>query len=1256
MNPLFRNSLSFTKLLFSGALLFTLLPIHAQKSSLITSSVDESTRVTLAGNVRAITRSGTDLGRAPDSEPTGTMMLVLGRSAAQQTSLDSYVMSASTPGSANYHHWLTPSAYNTRFGATSEDVAIVESWLASHGFTVQQVASAGNVIRFSGTMGGVSSAFQTEIHTYLVGGIKHLANATAPSVPSAIAPIVRGIASLNDFQPKSQAIRAGHATYKSKGDSQRPELTVYGPTSFGGQLSGNPNYDVYYLPAAGDAAKIYDAPNSAMNSTYSGTTWTGSGVTIGIAGDSNLSPEAVSDIARYRSFFLNETLTQAQADAQLPSVVVDGVDPGVNSDILEALVDVEQAEAFAPQALTKLYIASNTNLQSGLILAIQRAVNDNAVSILNVSFGECEQDLGAGTNALLNEVYEQAAAEGITITAAAGDTGSAGCDSSTASFGATAAAGLAVNGLASTPWNVAVGGTDFDVLYTTNLTTISQYVEVPSGPSTQLGTPPYFSSAVGYIPEEPWNDSSSSFTTYADNTPYKFGNGPENTIAGGGGLSSVAVCSGTISSSTGDCSGTMSGYAKPAFQASLTPVDLVRDIPDVSLFSGSFMSDDGYSPDFNAAWSICSDNTVNGDTDTYSDCVPQSGTVGCDGTCAISNLDTSTTPVGGTSTSAPSMAGILALVIQHQGGQRLGQADYGIYNLAATDPGIFHDITEGNNSVLCAAGSANCGSNGFIDGYNAGTGYDYATGIGSLDIAKFVNAWSSISFASTSTSLTAGTSASSLSSSAIAAAHGTTIYFNVSVSPTAATGNVVLTTTSTQENSDSIMTAPVVNGVASFSTQALPAGTYTLYARYGGDTTHSASQSQGIPVNITSETSSIQLNLNVYSAQTGALIATSPSTAVYGSQYTLNVTPFGNSEGLDKGNPATGTITLSLGGVQLGSVALNSEGTASYTLPSSSLIPGTKYALTASYSGDGSYNASSVSSSITITQDPVFVGSFVPTTGTVWTTTSDQETAVIIEAYSDGAVPTGTVTFALNGTTLATNPVANATSNAGVVGFGGSIDILPSQIGAGNTATITATYSGDANYAPATFSTSVSVAGVSDASFTLAGAGTITISTPGQTGSATVNVTPTNGFGGTVSFTCVATGTSSANAPACSIPASVNVSGTAAQPVTVTVSTTTGTTAAINETNPLFIRLGGGLSLASLMIFIIPNRSRRWAGGLCVLLLLLLIPTTGCGSKASTTGSTGGGSTGTPSGTYTYTITGSHGTTTSSTTLSVVVQ
>jgi subtilase family serine protease len=1240
----------FTRLLFAVSLLIALAQLHAQRARII-QPVDDTARVTLRGSLHPLAQAEFDRGQVSDSDSTGTLLLVLGRSAEQQAALDSYVKSASMPGTALYRQWLLPTEYGIRFGARPDDIATVKTWLESNGFTIEQVSPAANVIRFSGNMGAVRAAFHTDIHRYEVNGKLHLANGSAPSIPAALAPVVRGIAALNDFYPKPHVIRGGHASTTTKPGAVRPELTIYGPSNWGTE-----NYDVYYLPGAGDAATIYDTPNKAMNSAYSGTTWNGAGVTIGIAGDSNLSASAIADVANYRSMFLNEPLATAVTDAQLPNVVVDGNDPGATSDELEALVDVEMAEAFAPKALTTLYTSANTDLQYGLFLAMQRAVDDNTVSILNISFGACEQDLGAGGNAFINEIYEQAAAQGISITVSSGDSGSAGCDSSWVSFSAAASSGLAVNGFASTPWNVAVGGTDFDVLYSTSLSSVEQYIQAPSTTATLLGNPPYYGTALSYIPEEPWNDSTEVFTTFANNAPYKYGNGPENTLAGGGGMSSAAICSGTISSS-GSCSGSMSGYKKPAFQTSLTPVDSVRDVPDVSFFSGSFMSDDGYSQYFNAAWSICSDNTVNGDSYSYTDCVTASGTTGCGGTCSVNGQVTTTSAVGGTSTAVPSMAGILALVIQSQGGQRLGQADYGIYNLAANHPSDFHDITQGNNSVLCTAGSTNCGSNSFMAGYNAGKGYDLATGIGSIDVAKFVNDWGTVKFATTTTTLAAGTSASSLSTSPLTVAHGSIVYFQVGVSPSTASGNVVLTSDNSQENSDGIITAAISNGVASFSTQALPGGTYTLYARYGGDTGNASSQSQGIQVTVLPENSSMQFNLNVYDAKTGDLTAISPASAVYGSQFYANISPYGGTEGLAKGNPATGTLTLSQNGAQLTTITLDSQGVANYEFTSSTLSPGT-YTLAAAYSGDSSYKASTTTQKLTITKAPVSAIAG-PTNGSTVQSTANVEVGSTITVYSYGVAPAGSLAVQMNGTSLGTVNVTNGSvvfeseQNASA-----GIAVTASQIGVGNSATFTIAYNGDSNYQGAgPFNTTVTVAEPVNAALALSTSGNITITTPGQSGTSMLTVTPSNGFGGSVSLTCALTsGAVSSYNPTCSIPSSVSISGTAAQTASITVSTTASTTANVRKRTAVLTELGGGgIVFAGVLIIFVPRRRKLWLPMFCFVALGAALLTIGCSAGGGSIGP-GGGSSGTPAGTYTFTITGANGSISGVTTQTVTIQ
>src|SRR6202041_3688707 len=113
----------------------------------------------------------------------------------------------------------------------------------------------------------------------------------------------------------------------------------------------------------------------------------------------------------------------------------------------------------------------DSEFQPGIFLAIYRAIDDNTVNILSLSYGECEASLGAAGNLQILNAWEQAAAQGITVTVSSGDSGSAGCDNPDTE--SVASRGFAVNGLASTPYTVAVGGTDFDALVNNFSTYIS---------------------------------------------------------------------------------------------------------------------------------------------------------------------------------------------------------------------------------------------------------------------------------------------------------------------------------------------------------------------------------------------------------------------------------------------------------------------------------------------------------------------------------------------------------------------------------------------------------------------------------------------------------------------------------------------------------------------------------------------------------------------------------------------------------------
>ena len=1217
--------LAFTGMAFAAATsLFATSSLASESvapSVRIVEPVSDARLTTLRANVHPLAQARFDQGAAPASMATGRMMLLLRRSDVQETALRHYLDELQNPSSPNYRKWLTPETLGKSYGVSDQDLASVKGWLESRGLHVESVPAARNLIVFSGTVGALQTTFHTSIHTYQVQGEKHFANAVDPQIPTALAQVVAGVSPMNDFRAKPQHHMGPRGVYDAESKRIKPQLTLQGCGN-----SSNPCNDVinYLYVVPSDAATIYDTPVTTLNAHYAAThNWDGSGITIGIVGYSNI-PSA--DVLNYRKAFLND------ADpAHLPTVIVDGNDPGVlqGGYADEALLDTEISGGLAPGASINYYTAETTVLQDGLGLAILRALDDNNVNILSASYGNCEAALGASGNYQFLSFWEQAAAQGITVTVSTGDNGSASCDDPNSET--LASGGLAVSGLASTPFNIAVGGLDFAVLGTG----FNNYVT-----TTSSGAPPYYETALGYIPEVPWNDSVVTDGTVAANVAYKDSSGNTNIVAGSGGKSSVAYCA-AGNAADGSCPGPLSGYPKPGFQSSLTSNDGVRDIPDVSFFASNGA--------YNAVWTFCSDNVTNGDTTaTYTDC--QTSSTG------VLTSDTSFGGIGGTSASTPAFAGMLALVAQSQGGIRLGQAANVLYNLAANHYGaVFHDTTVGNNSVPCSANSSDCGSNGFVTGYDTATGYDYASGLGSVDATALVANWSLAAFTATNTALTAGTSSSSLSTAAISIQHGTPVTFNVAVTPTSATGDVSVTNTSGVLNSAASYNDDATlgsNGTVQFQTNDLPGGTYTISAYYGGNATDATSTSSPISVNVSSETSTTALSIDIVDPLGNGGITTG-ATMPYGFYSSADVQPYGNRSTTSNGNiypdgVPTGNISLTVNGA-VSTLALNSIGAAEYSL--SNQAPG-NYTFQASYAGDTSFQPStSPSKALTITK----AGTGFTLTPSATTVAASGSVSVVVALTTDsvGAVPTGAITLTGHGTSF--SAVSSETQSGflanGTVAVLETFTVPGSQLASGLN-TLTASYAGDANYNSTSATTSVTVSGTATgAAFTVVGpSGGITISAPGQSGTGTITLAPTNGFTGAISLTCSVAAASSGVTPSCSIPQTATISGTAAATAVLTVSTTASTSA--NEL-PLrrFFSAGGEVALGCLVLLAVPARRRSWRSMVALLVVIVGAGVIGCGGTSGTSTKVG-----TNPGNYTVTVTGTSGSATANTQVTVVVQ
>jgi len=1106
----------------------------------------------LKGQTRPMQPAVADLGVAPDSMSTGRMVLWLRRSAEQQAQLSQFLSHAQDRGSATYRHWLTPESYGAAFGISEHDLAAVQQWLQTNGLTVERVSAARNVLVFSGTAGSLASAFHTSVHSYMVGKQAHFANATDPEIPTALAPVIAGVSPMNDFHAKPMHVLGKAARYDAASKHLQPAITVG---------DGNGNYSLYVTPA--DASIIYDTPNQSFNPAAT-TNFDGTGVTIGVLGYSAL---AMADVQNFRTAFL-----PANAASNLPKQILDGgLDPGVinGPDASESLLDVEVAGGLAPGARITYYYAASTDLSDGLILAGLRALEDNKVNILSVSYGQCESDLGAGGNLAWSELWQQAAAQGVSVVVSSGDSGSASCDADTSMV---ATHGTSVSGLASTPYNIAVGGTDFYPL----VGNFSNYVSTAS-----TGNYPYYATALSYIPETPWNDSSNVVgNSFTNNIPTSDQVGDTNIIGGGGGLSSKAICPGTINNQ-GICSQSLSGYTQPPYQTGFQAVNPVRSIPDVALLAAN-----GF---YGAAWVFCSDSTVDQQGGSYTDCQ-------VDGNGHLIN-DQRVGLIGGTSASAPAFAGMLAMVSQSQGGARLGQADAVLYNLAQDYAGkyqqAFHDIAIGNNSVYCETGTLNCGSNNFLEGYNATPSYDMASGLGSVDLSQLISLWTATNFAGTSNALAAGISGDSLSTAPISVVHGTQLNFATTVTPNDATGQFSLVATESA-TAASFNDFGTLDGTATGNlyTSDLPGGTYTVYAYYAGDTSHTGSQSSnGINVTISAESSTTTLSFGAYDPTTYALTE-GLSTAPYGVYSFVSAQPIGNNSTVDytgtlmADGVATGSVTFTSNG-KTQSAAINSFGVAQ--ISASSFSPGT-YAYQASYAGDASF-APSTSSPQTLTITKAATSFLLSSNAAAVTPTGQVSLTALLQTASIALYPTGTIAAAANGHSYSPVEVKQGQSN-GVDEVAFLFSIPASDLAPGSNS-ISVSYGGDANYQSTNGSVSVTLIGI-QGSYTLSGPGQPVTIEASQLASTSVSVSTSNGFTGVVNMACVVSAASAGHTPTCQgAPATVygNFGATSAVSVAAYADTPAGTyTMTVTGTNgqqsqsvqiPLQVTAGPNFTLAA---------------------------------------------------------------------------
>ena len=419
-------------------------------------TVNDNDVVTLRGDVPPLARPEFDVGPSATSLPMERMILALRPSPAAQAALERLLADQQDPASPDYHRWLTPEEFGSRFGPTADELAAVTGWLVAHGFVVEEVAKGRLWINVTGTVGDVEQAFHTSIHDYVVDGELHHANSTDPEIPRALAPFVAGPVSLNDFRRQGMSRVIGSLVP----NPTTPEFT-----------SGSSHY---LAPA--DFATIYNVAPLYGNGID------GTGQAIAIVGRTDI---ALADVQYFRTLF--------GLPANDPQFIVNGADPGDlgGGEETEADLDVEWSGAVAPYATIKFVISKSTATTDGVDLSAQYIVDHTLAPVMSTSFGLCEADLGSSGNTFYSNLWAQAAALGITSFVASGDSGAAGCDPGSSATGTV----QAVSGLCSTPSNVCVGGTQF-----MDTSSPSTYWSSSNDPTTHA-------SAISYIPEQAWNES-----------------------------------------------------------------------------------------------------------------------------------------------------------------------------------------------------------------------------------------------------------------------------------------------------------------------------------------------------------------------------------------------------------------------------------------------------------------------------------------------------------------------------------------------------------------------------------------------------------------------------------------------------------------------------------------------------------------------------------------------------------------------------
>ena len=324
--------------------------------------------------------------------------------------------------------YLSRDEYAAKHGADPADIAKVTEFAKAHQLVVVDASAARRTVTLSGTAANLSAAFGATLQQFEHDGGTYRGRTGALSVPAGVGDIVEGVFGLDNRPLASPHFQVLHP------------VGATGPAGAAGAAAAHAAKTTSFTPP--QLAALYGFP----------TGLDGSGQCIAIIElGGGFKP---ADITTYF----------AALKLPVPEVKAIGVDGGLNhptnadSADGEVMLDIEVAAAIAPKARIAVYFAPNTN--KGFLDAITTAVHDNVnkPSVISISWGSAESNWTGQAMTQFDQAFQAAAAMGVTVCVAAGDSGSA--DS-------VAGGGAHVDFPASSPFALGCGGTKLTASGTT---------------------------------------------------------------------------------------------------------------------------------------------------------------------------------------------------------------------------------------------------------------------------------------------------------------------------------------------------------------------------------------------------------------------------------------------------------------------------------------------------------------------------------------------------------------------------------------------------------------------------------------------------------------------------------------------------------------------------------------------------------------------------------------------------------------------